>query len=300
MKRNYLTCLLAACMVASCTKQEISENSVAEPELEVTHQEKSISFSPYFLEVSYGGIGDIANWSRSAVSRGQALSKLATTLSYWDYIGDELIQKNTIQTSSLLEMKLPYGSHNIFFLAHSSTDDNEPGSPTRFAPEKVTETFWANYPLEVNSETNQSQSVSLDRVVSKAKITVKDAIPAGVHSMRLTLGCHYRILDLKTGNAENEPLSYSLSWQLGKEYEGRAGLFFYMFTFTPTADQEYETSFLIEALSDTGEVLFSREAEAIPLLRNRCTNVKCRLFSGNASISFTEPGDWEPELEIEL
>lgn len=299
MKTFSFGSLMAACVLASCTQNELGENNLFEQK--TTKQEKTISFSPFFLEVTHGGIGDIANWktSRAAASRAGTLAELSTTLSYWDYIGDELIQKNTVETSAPLEMKLPYGQHDIYFLAHSSTDSGE-SSQTSFVPEKVTETFWTNFPLEVNNETSESQSISLDRVVSKAKITVKDAIPSGVRSMRMTVGSHYRTLDLKTGNAVSEPLPYSLSWELGAEYEGRTGLYFYIFTFTPTADQEYETSLKIEALSDTGEVLFSREANAIPLLRNRCTNVICRLFSSNAGISFSDPGDWEPELEIEI
>lgn len=295
MKTFSFGCLMAACVLASCTRNELGENNLFE-------QEKTISFSPFFLEVTEGGsFGDIANWKTNwtAASRAGSLAELATTPSYWDYIGDELIQKNTVETSAPLEMKLPYGQHNIYFLAHSSTDSGE-SSQTSFVPEKVTETFWTNFPLEVNNETSESQSISLDRVVSKAKITVKDAIPSGVRSMRMTVSSHYRTLDLESGNAVSEPLPYSLSWELGAEYEGRTGLYFYIFTFTPTADQEYETSLKIEALSDTGEVLFSRETDAIPLLRNRCTNVICRLFSSNADISFSDPGDWEPELEIEI
>jgi hypothetical protein len=99
----------------------------------------------------------------------------------------------------------------------------------------VTETFSANFPLEVNNKTAASQIVRLDRVVSKAKITVLDAVPEGVTSMQMTVGTHYRTLDLKTGNSAGEPLPYSLSWKLGNEYIGREGLYFYIFTFTSTA-----------------------------------------------------------------
>lgn len=298
MKALTIGCLalIAAGVSPSCSRTEVPIN------IESTNQEKTISFSPFFLEVTEGGsFGDIANWktNRTAASRAGTLAELATTLSYWDYIGDELIQKNTVETSAPLEMQLPFGQHNIYFLAHSSTDSGE-SSQTSFVPEKVSETFWVNFPLEVNNETSESQSISLYRVVSKAKITVKDAIPSGVHSMRMTVGSHYRTLDLNTGNAVGEPLPYSLSWELGTEYEGYTAISLSIYTFTPTADQEYETSLKIEALSDTGEVLFSREADAVPLLRNRCTNIKCRMFSSNAGISFSDPGDWNPELEIEI
>lgn len=48
---------------------------------------------------------------------------------------------DTQKTSSPLEMKLLYGSHNIYFLAHSSTTQNASQEDFTFTPEKVTETF---------------------------------------------------------------------------------------------------------------------------------------------------------------
>ena len=303
MKILSIGCLvfIAASVCASCAHTELTEEDSASGQ-QTTKGFKTISFSPFFLEVTEGSFGDIANWrsSGAASSRAGSLSELATTLSYWDYMDGDLIQESTTETSSPLEMKLPYGSHNIYFLAHSSTAESSADESFTFVPEKVTETFWADYPIEVDNDTEGRQTISLERVVSKAQITVKDAIPAGVSRMRMTVGSHYRTLDLKTGNATSAALPYSLSWELGSEYEGRAGLYFYIFTFTPASDEEFDTSFKIEALSAEDEVLFSIEADGISLLRNRCTNATCRLFSTDTSISFSDPGDWTPELELEL
>ena len=293
--------LMAACVCASCAHTELPEEDNVSGQ-QTSQGFKTISFSPFFLEVTEGSFGDIANWrsAGAAASRAGSLSELATTLSYWDYVGVELIQSNTIETSAPLEMKLPYGSHNIYFLAHSSTAESSGGDSFTFVPEKVTETFWTDYPLTVDNETDGRQTISLERVVSKAQITVKDAIPSGVSRMRMTVGSHYRTLDLNTGDATGQPHPYSLSWDLGSEYEGRAGLYFYIFTFTPTAEEEFDTSLKIEALSSEDEVLFSMEADGIPLLRNRCTNATCRLFSSGTSFNFTDPGDWTPEQELDL
>lgn len=297
MKTYSIGCLMlmAACVCGSCAHTEIPEGNAPSSQNE-SEKCREICFSPFFLEVT-GGIADWKPAGRTA-SRGETLSSLATTLSYWDCVDNKLIQSNTQETSSPLEMKLLYGLHHVFFLAHSSK--SESSSEKVFTPEKVTETFWTDFPLEVNSRTESNQTIPLDRVVSKAKITVLDAVPEEVSGMRMTVGSHYRTLDLKTGNAVTQPLPYFLSWELGNKYIGRAGLEFTIYTFTPTAKEEHNTSLKIEALSKSGEVLFSREANSIPLLRNRCTNVKCRLFSTNASISFSDPGAWEPELELEI
>lgn len=229
--------IMAACVCASCAYTEIPKDEKLSNQ-EQSENYREISFSPFFLEVTEdSSFGSISQWKTAgrAVSRAETLPELATTLSYWDYLDNKLMHTDTQKTSSPLEMKLLYGSHNIYFLAHSSTTQNASQEDFTFTPEKVTETFWANFPLEVNNKTAASQIVRLDRVVSKAKITVLDAVLEGVTSMRITVGTHYRTLDLKTGNAAGEPLPYSLSWKLGNEYIGREGLYFYIFTFTPTA-----------------------------------------------------------------
>ena len=284
-------CMTAALLLAACSQ----ENIVGEPDdPEMSDQTCRVSFVPSFMEISQG---DIASWQPS---RAESLSDLATTLSYWDYLDGDCLQSDTLTLPSPISMTLKYGSHHLYFLAHSSTSLQQLEDRT-FYPSKVTETFWTDFPLEADENLQDQQTVPMERVVTMVKVTLRDAMPQGVDSIRLTVDSHYRKLDLQTGNAAGSSgSSYSLSWKTGSEYAGRTGLSFSMYSFTPTPDEEFQSLVRIEALSADGDVLYSAEAPSVPLLRNRCTNASCRLFSGNTGISFADPDDWMPAKEIEM
>lgn len=289
MKRIQSVCLGALLSLSACTPSVIVEEaeSVSEPV-----QTRIIDFLPQLVELS----GSIADWQPS---RSDSLSELATTLSYWDYMDGLCHSKKTQTTSSVLPIEMDYGSHNLYFLAHSSTESEQDGF--LFTPSKVTETFWADFPIEVNAETGTSLNVPLNRVVSKVSIILKDAMPEGISRMRMTVGGLIRTLDIETGNGKLETAEdYTLEWEIGSSYVGREGLSFTMFSFTPTPSEEFDVSVSLEALSSGGEVLFGGECASVPLLRNRCTEVSCSLFGKTVGFSATVAEDWVPPLEIEM
>ena len=79
--------MAAALLLAACSQ----ENIVGEPaDPEMSDQTCRVSFVPSFMEISQG---DIASWRPS---RGELLSDLATTLSYWDYLDGECLQSDTL------------------------------------------------------------------------------------------------------------------------------------------------------------------------------------------------------------
>lgn len=283
-------CMAAVLLLAACSE----ENIISKTDVEETSEETCrVSFLPVFMEI---GQGDIHQWDQS---RSGTLAELATTLSYWDYMGDERMQADTVSLPSPLTLNVKYGTHHIYFLAHSSTDGRMEGM--KYTPKKVTETFWKDFPIEVDENMAPNQELQMKRVVSRAMITVKDAFPASVKAVRMTVGGHLRTLDVMTGNGDTDSASdYEITWDLGDEYAGRSGLYFSVYTFTPTESEEFDVTLKIEALGSDGKMLYGAQASGVPLLRNRCTNAICRLFSGNTGITFSDPGDWDPAIEIEM
>lgn len=292
--KNYILAALAMAAMTACQHSEIpSENK--EENQSAAQGECRVSFSPFVFTLEQGNINA---WQKS---RAGALEELATTLSYWDYMEGEELAKNTVTLPSPVDMTLRYGEHCIYFLAHSSSPAPQVSSDMQFTPEKVTETFWKDFRLTADENLEHDQTVKLERVVSKAMVTLKDAMPANVKSMRLTVGSHLRTLDLFTGNGDAESAAeYTLKWDISEEYAGRTGLSFSAYTFTPTAEEEFNVTLKIEALAADGKVLHSAEASQVPLLRNRCTNASCRLFTTNAGMTFGSPDDWNPAKEIEF
>lgn len=290
MKQIRFLCLCAVQVFLSCTPSVVMED--AELDFIPVHT-RTLSFHPQFVEFS--GVG-ITDWQ---ASRSGSLSELTTTLSYWDYIGGFCQGENTQVTSSLLSIDMDYGQHTLYFLAHSSNESVQDGF--LFTPEKVTETFWKDFSLVVDYDTEESITVPLERVVSKVTVILKDAMPEGVSKMRMTVGGLIRTLDIKTGNGKTESSeNYTLEWEIGPSYVGRKGLAFNMFTFTPNSSDEFEVSVKLEALSAVGEVKFSGECDSAPLLRNRCTQISCSLFGLSLGLSATVANDWMLPLEIDM
>lgn len=283
-------CIVAALIMAACSKESIIQETKLNPTSEKTCR---VSFSPMFMEIAQG---DINQWHQS---RGGAFNDLVTTLSYWDYMDGQRLQADTISLPSPLILNMKYGDHHVYFLAHSSTEGNMEGM--KYTPEKVTETFWKDFSIQVNENMDPNQELQMKRVVSRAMITVKDAFPPSVKAVRMTVGGHLRTLDVMTGNGVTDSASdYAITWKLDDEYAGRSGLYFSVYTFTPTESEEFDVTLKIEALGADGKMLYGAQASGVPLLRNRCTNAICRLFSGNTGITFSEPEDWEPTVEIEM
>lgn len=283
-------CMAAILIMAACSKENIARPADMEQTSEKTCR---VSFLPVFMEI---GQGDINQWNNS---RAGTLAELATTLSYWDYMDGEQMQADTVSLPSPLTLNMKYGAHHVYFLAHSSTGGSMEGM--KYTPEKVTETFWQDFSLQVDENMASSQELQMKRVVSRAMITVKDAFPASVKSVRMTVGGHLRTLDVTTGNGDADSASdYTITWEIGDEYAGRSGLYFSVFTFTPTESEEFDVALKIEALGADGKMLYGAQASGVPLLRNRCTNAICRLFSGNTGITFSDPDDWNPAIEIEM
>ena len=291
MKRIGFIGLLSLSLCCSCTQESLIEENPVKENTEV--RSCLVSFVPSMMEITQG---EISGWRSS---RTDPLSELATTLSYWDYLDGERIQSDTLSTFSPFSMNMLYGTHHVYFLAHSSEDGVMEGM--KYTPAKVTETFWEDFEIEADENLSGEQSVLMERVVSKVMVTVKDAMPSGVAKMRLTVDGHIPTLNLITGNGDASSASaYSITWNIGSEYIGRSGLTFSVFTFTPEKDKEISVKVKIEALSASNEVIYSAEAPSVPLLRNRCTNASCRLFGRNSEMNFSVSNDWNPTLEIEI
>lgn len=283
-------CMAATLFLAACSKENIVQQTELKQSTEKTCR---VSFLPGFIDI---GQEEINQWDKS---RSGILEELATTLSYWDYMDGQRIQADTLSIFSPFTINMKYGNHHLYFLAHSSTGGNM--EDMKYTPDKVTETFWKDFSIEVDGNMDPNQELQMKRVVSRAMITVKDAFPSSVKAVRMTVGGHLRTLDVMTGNGDTELASdYSITWDLGDEYAGRSGLYFSVYTFTPTESEEFDVTLKIEALGADGKMLYGAQASGVPLLRNRCTNAICRLFSGNAGISFPDPGDWYPAIEIEM
>lgn len=294
--RNSIALLMAmAFAITGCEKSQILTEKT---EISSENRQKVLFFTP-----SFGLETDISSWKpddglKSRNSRA-AMEDYADSLLCVDYMDGKLVQKQAKSVSDLFPLTLYYGLHDLRFLGHSSTDWELDEGKGIFRVGKVTETFLKCVPIEVDEKTDENLMLQMDRVVTKLTLLIEDAIPENVAEMELTMGGHMAALDMATGlGVAGEKKDYSISWKLGESYSGMEGLKLTLYSFCE--EGEFEASLRVTARDAAGKVIQDRMASGIPLLKNRCTVAKGRIFSHQGGVSFTEPGEWIPQYEIDF
>ena len=293
--RNFIALLMASALLCgSCERVE----NVPEMEISNENSRKTMVFMPFF-----GLDAGISSWTaedgmKSRASRA-SMADYADSLLCVDYMDGTAVQKLSQPSDEPFSVTMDYGEHELRFMGHSSTDwsvDEETGI---FRAAKVTETFLKRVPLTVDENTEESLTVQMERVVTKRTLMIQDAIPAGVAKLELTVGGHLAALDMATGlGVAEEKKDFSVAWDLDGSYAGMQGLKLTVFSFCE--EGEFELSLRVVARDAEGNVLADRSASGIPMLINRCTVAKGRIFSMNGGVTFSEPGDWLPQTEIEI
>lgn len=296
--RNFIVfCFAAAVVCGGCSRYVIDESAEKSDE-NAMKMRKTLVFLP-----SWGLETDVAPFLpddglKSRASRA-SMADYADSLLCVDYMDGTAVQKLSQPSDEPFSVTMDYGEHELRFIGHSSTDwsvDEETGV---FRAAKVSETFLKRVPLTVDENTEESLTVQMERVVTKLTLMIQDAIPAGVARLELTVGGHIAALDMATGlGVAEEKKDFSVAWDLDGSYAGMQGLKLTVFSFCE--EGEFELSLRVVARDAEGNVLADRSASGIPMLMNRCTVAKGRIFSMNGGVTFTEPGDWLPQTEIEI
>lgn len=296
--RNFIVFCFAAAVVCGGCGEHIIDDSVEKSDENAVKMKKTLVFLP-----SWGLETGVAPFLpndglKSRVSRA-SMADYADSLLCVDYMGGAAVQKLSQPSDKPFSVTMDYGEHELRFMGHSSTDwsvDEETGV---FRAAKVTETFLKRVPLTVDENTEESLTVQMERVVTKLTLMIQDAIPAGVARVELTVGGHITALDMATGlGVAEEKKDFSIAWDLDGNYTGVQGAKFTVYSFCE--EGEFDLSLRVVARDAEGNVLADRSASGIPMLMNRCTVAKGRIFSMNGGVTFSEPGDWLPQTEIEI
>lgn len=296
MKKNLFFAGLVAVMAAACSSE--CPQADGNRGMEETEQTRTLVFRPFAGMDVQVGPWKPDDGMKSLPTRA-ALQEAADSLLCLDFMEGTMVKRLSQPADRPFSIEMRYGAHNLYFVGHSSTDYSVDAEKAVFRTEKVTESFLKLHSMEVSPDTEERISVEMDRVVSKLTVLIEDAIPDYVKGLRLTVGDHMAALDLNTGKGvAEEKKEFVISWELDESYAGRVGLKVSVFTFCP--DGEFKVPVKIEATDADGTVRASCSASQIPLLVNRCTVARCRLFVQNGGFTFDAPGDWIPEIEVEM
>ena len=219
-----------------------------------------------------------------------------TDLWLFDYIGDEL-QQTIHQTATDANFGTPainasYGDHTIYFVA--SRGDSPVIDGTTISWTKPSDTFWASRSITIAPSTSASQTVSLQRVATRLRLTVMDEIPATLAQICITPSHWYYGIDYLTGEATDDRQT-ERTINVPASYIGTTGQLYANF-YSMSPSSAWQTDITMKAKDGDGGLISQIGIADVPLERNRVTNYSGPLFSVSRTSSVTADGEWGEDI----
>lgn len=278
--------------MTACQKVALDADSEDAEVLEQTSKTKKFTFT------LKGDFSD--NWK--PVTRGylQADGKDLTDVWVLDYVDGVLVQQvhqsdNTAENFGKPQMTLSYGSHHIYFVASRGVEPALNTTNATITWSSVRDTFWKDYEVNVVSTSNGNRAVTLDRVVTKLRLTFTDEIPAAANSISIVPHTWYYGIDYLTGQPASVRTDASTVITIPDASKGQTGIQASLFGFS-CAD-EWSTDVVISSRTTTDAVLGSATITSAPFKANRVSDYSGPLFSAGGSLSLSLNGDWEDSYQ---
>ncbi len=219
-----------------------------------------------------------------------------TDLWLFDYIGDEL-QQTIHQTATDANFGTPainasYGDHTIYFVASRGDSPVIDGSVISWT--KPSDTFWASRSITIAPSTSASQTVSLQRVATRLRLTVTDEIPATLAQICITPSHWYYGINYLTGEAVDDRQT-ERTVNVPASYIGTTGQLYANF-YAMSPSSAWQTDITTKAKDGDGGVISQIGIADVLLERNRVTNYSGPLFSASRTSSVTADGDWGDDI----
>ena len=277
--KKYLLPLLAVAVV-SCQKVSLYD----EEETAEKHETKTVTFK-------VNGDFGTPTFTRATLS---ADGREMTDLWIFDYMGDECVQ--TIHQDSGDDdfgepsLSLVYGAHHIYFVASRGVDPDLNEEDHIIVWSSVRDTFWQDYEVTISRTSDTEHDVTLDRVVSKLKVTVNDRIPEGCAKLIIEPAKWYYGLDYTDGSMDWES-NDEISVSIPSNYIGTTGNLSASF-FTMSSDDEWTTNLTVTAVNANDVILGTASISNAPFVANRATAYSGNLFSNMNAFTISLNDTW--------
>lgn len=291
MKRLKLWAVAAALiMTASCEKPVITDDETP-GEAETPTGETTTKKFTFTLK------GDFSDqWK--PVTRGylQADGKDLTDVWVLDYMGSTLVQQihqtdNTAEDFGRPVMNLKYGSHHIYFIASRGQGAELDTDAKTITFSKVLDTFYKDYEVSVASSSNGNRAVTLDRVVTRLRLTITDAVSAETSTITVTPDTWYYGLDYLSGDPCEPKTAQPTTLTIPSTDKGKTGIQLNLFGFSQA--DEWKTDVSITAKDADNQTVSSVRLMDVPLKANRITEYAGPLFGSEGAMSLSLNSTWD-------
>lgn len=295
MKRFYSHAIFGIALCAtfmSCSKADAPEQEPNQGINIDTAYDESIETKAL---ITFACTGDFTLQTKAMTRALTADGKDMTDLWVIDYMNG-MMKQTVHQTSSDADFGSPtvplaLGRHQLYFIATRGTGATFDTDTHTMWLERVSDTFYKDVEINVGSTSSGTQAVELERIVTKLKIVLNDAIPEGADKVIITPDTWYHAIDYLTGEPSAATTAQPFTISIPPGDIGAKGEQISIFGFSGST--EWNTGFAVVCKDSSGGVLGSATVGSAPFRRNRVTEFSGTLFSGSSSFSVSLLSSWD-------
>lgn len=286
MKKYVFFALTGLAALCACENADVERTAA---------QSKEITFS---VDGDFGSPRFRAPATRASLS---ADGSEMTDLWLFDYMDGQLVQQLHQSPSDAdwgtPKMTLAYGSHHVYFVAARGDEPTVDQTSHIIEWGIPRDAFWLDYAVDVTSTSTTSRSVTLDRVATKLRVTIKDEVPEACTQLSLTPSVWYYGLDYVNGLAVQSK-EKERTVTVPASYAGTSGKLS-MSIFGLSDTDEWTSDVTLKSLADDGTVLGQVTITGAPFKRNRVTDYSGNLFGSGGGIDVSLNDTWEQSFTAE-
>ena len=272
--------MAAALLLCACTQSDNTDK-----------QTKDVTFALH---------GEFEIYQEPMTRTLEADGKAMTDIFALDYV-DGSLKQHVHQVSTDADfgnpsLPLSFGSHHIYFVASRGRDASLNTAEGTMIFSSVSDTFWRDYTVTINSSSASVVTVDLDRIVSKVRVSVSDAIPEGATTINITPATWYYGFNYTNGTPCAARTSQTVSIALPESVIGTTGLVSSIFGFSDVV--QWKTDVAVDSKTSLGTVIGSASVDDVPVERNKVTTISGTLYAPVNTHGITLNTDWAEPIEV--
>ena len=238
---------------------------------------------------------DFPQVTQQAMTRESLADANMTDLWLFDYLNGSLVQTKHQQATDegfgTVSVTADTGTHTFCFVASRGSDATVTDSEITWG--KPSDTFWRSVTMAVTPKTGTAQSVELQRVATRLRISVTDEVPTNLSKLVVNADTWYCGLDALTGEptAANERTA---TISVPSSYAGTTGQL--SASIFGLCSDDYTTGVTVTALDGSNETIASVALADVPMQKNVTTQYSGPLFSRQQIFSLTAADAWGDDV----
>ena len=280
--KKLLFAALALMALAACSKDAIQE----QPE-----QTVNVTFN---VQADGWSVSVEPMRTRALTSDGKEMTDI-WVLDYRDgVLQQQLHQSSTDADFAQPTLPLTVGQHHVYFIASRGQSPVLSTDAHTLTFGKVLDTFYRDFSIDVTATTNGSQAITLERVVTKLRLTFTDAIPTTAKQFRVTPSTWYYSLDYLTGQPATAATSQTIFVDIPSSALGSTGEYLNVFGFSSST--EWTTDITFDCIDASNNILGTATIAAAQFKRNRVSDYTGPLFTGGGQMTLSLNTAWDDPL----